>query len=561
MNAIFIVLLLTETVKGFNDVVTPDITVGLQVVTGTRESDPEDDIKLKLVSIKDLFKEDLEYIEASDIATNKSTSKSNVLGPRPKLKRVQGLLNGGDSFTPINERVAGSKRGRDNPVTIEIPIEKRVLKNSFPIGRSASSPTSTADRRALSPFPNLFSKSAGPSNTVTLPRISNLKVHGGDEEYDQWFAGILYDGGDLPFEYVDDGGENDLIGRFMPVSNKDVNSLLYDMRILVDSQDPKFLAFLEQLRSYSEYPDDYDFEVEQKSESCKVIVVRCLGNGSTIDPKQGEFDKISLAPQRVLMSPRDLFYYPGMLKLSAFFEHLFDKSRSTDFFNQFVTTFYAGVYGPCRKDLYEIVRVQDIPESVIDDGLIRISVGLDESEQMTADEAFEEIREKRQEFINTDREQLVNKYGKDRLHYKELSPVPKTLEDVLDLTEIILESHETTGAIKAKIYEEKNISAMQSFYLNRFDPLEIKNLLDVFLTKMSGRIDGVSCNCVKRKVKETGAALLYAAYILTAEQDGIDVMIENFEKLLKEADLMVNITDMVDIVHESSIKVSEIKPQ
>lgn len=535
LTAIFITLV---TVTASNEMVADG-----RVMTGTSESVPHTDLSLN-------------FIEDIEVTSNKSTG--NILGKRPLLKRERGLLNEriyDENDKSPRENVRDGLRPANNLV---IPSEKRVLKNSLPGRSSAGSPFSTADRRSLSPFSSLFSKpTIGPTNlrAISLPPINNLMVHGGNEEYDQWFAGILYDGGNLAFEYVDDGGENDLIGRFMPVSNSNVNSLLYDKRILVDSEAPEFLAFLEQLQGYSEYPEDYDFGINQKSEACKVIVVRCLGNASTIDAKKGEFDKISVAPQRVLMGPKNLFYYPGMLKLSAFFEHLFDKSRSTDFFNQFVTTFYAGVYGPRRKDLYDIVRVQDIPDSLIDDGLIRISVGLDVSEEMTAEEAFKEVNKRRQDFINADREVLVDKFGKDRLHYKELSPVPKTLEDVLDLTAIILQAHGSPDSMKSKVYEEKNISALQNFYLNRLDPLEVKNLLDVFLTKMLGLMEGAQCNCLKKNVKETGAAFLYAAYILTPEIAG---MIENFGKLLEEVKID-DIVKMVDIVHESSIKVSEIK--
>ena len=54
-----------------------------------------------------------------------------------------------------------------------------------------------------------------------------------------------------------------------------------------------------------------------------------------------------------------------MLKLVLFFSSEFDPSCNTDFLYHSVSTFYSGVYGPSRKDLYYITRFEDIPESVI----------------------------------------------------------------------------------------------------------------------------------------------------------------------------------------------------
>ena len=377
---------------------------------------------------------------------------------------------------------------------------------------------SRTQSRSISPLPNFFAPTA--QKLVELPTMLNNLVYGDSVEYDKWLSEALYLDGE-EFEYVSQT-EYGLIGLFIPCNSNAVSTTLYEANIKGDMAKEEFQEFLGKLREYAEFPEHEDFSVRNKNEAAKMMVAYSLGKASTMS-----FDdvwKISDAPQRTVVTTRDLFYYPGMLQVAALFNHLFDPNRANEFFYQFIKTFYSGVYGPKREDLFGIARIEDIPVGVIKDNLIKISLGMTLSKEITLDQANFEVEKLKSDFYDPEkREMLVQVHGKETLNYRELDPVPKTLEDVLDATVEILKAYwrkhavvtpskadeeNILKAIKVRVFNENHVDIMQSFYLTKFSPIEVKTLMDTLVLALKNP------NLRHKKIyRNFGASFMYAAYI------------------------------------------------
>ena len=324
---------------------------------------------------------------------------------------------------------------------------------------------------------------------IKLPSVRNQQLFGGVLKiaYDENVALTLYANEGDKFDAVS-SPDYGLIANMLPLSRLEPSKRLSE-RIFNDLGEPfvpqikkakKYIA--KKYKDYPEFfignPENEDFRSDDHLiEAVKSIVMCSLGKGSTLDLEH--VYKIGEASQRVIFTSRDIFYYPEMLKLALFFNLEFDPNYSNAFFDQFINTFYSGVYGPRRSDLFYIARFQDIPVEVISDQM------LVESFKEGNEALLDQIESIKESFLNPkNRISFLEKY-KNEIEYIDLNPVPKTVDDVLEATVLVLNhyvkkndiSRIKLGEMKGLIYTPENINHMQSFYMTIFP---IENVLSLF---------------------------------------------------------------------------------
>ena len=452
--------------------------------------------------------------------------------------------------------------------------------------------STSADRRSPSFFRLPSRTSSLPIlRPVELPALENPILFGDTlkRSFDNIVAMSLYSGRNEKFMNIAESFVNEVAGGLLPLSWEEPLKNLYLDRIIpdVDSEDFLFdinenLKYIKE--KYMDHPEYFSGESAEATHTdlsdngvqYKVIfneeflsveftkgnvlkmTKTVLGKGSTIAKSKSlnVDNKISVAHQNVLITPCDIFYYPGMLKLVLFFSSEFDPSCNTDFLYQFVSTFYSGVYGPSRKDLYYITRFEDIPESVIP-----IEMVLDSYQTDT--EAGEIARAKidaaREYFLDPKfRDLIIKDYTKEEIRYKKLDPVPKTIEDVLEASKLILrmywKAHNLTSQrpedIDEFVYDEANIGHLQSFFLDTFT---FEDVLHLFTTLVIDLDPSTA-------YRDHSASFLYAAYIeiiLDKPARGYLMDVSELENKLKEM-WAVNINPRAfRSIHGQSVRVAD----
>lgn len=241
---------------------------------------------------------------------------------------------------------------------------------------------------------------------------------------------------------------------------------------------------------------EYDYlDFASIKNSTDSFVTGLLGKGSTIP-----FEKIRYIGEfydHTLFTARDYVYYPGLAKLAAFFVVEFDYNRADRFFHQFVKSAYSGVYGPRREDLKFITRIEDLP----------LGISLDDlTHSVESVEAPVNPNIGRSTFVNPDNLETIMQYFPD-VKYQPLTSVPKTLDDVLDATEIILETFRWKGGMSTdretekvfkEIYSNQNVAHLQNFFLDIASVEDCLELMKLIPSNM---------------YHNHYAAFLYAAYL------------------------------------------------
>ena len=287
------------------------------------------------------------------------------------------------------------------------------------------------------------------------------------------------------------------------------------------------------------------------------MLIYTLGKGST---KSDQFsDKLCYAVQRLLVTPRDIFYYPGMLKLALFFKVEFDGSFATDFFDQFINSFYSGAYGPRRKDLFYITRFEDIPESVLPDSTLTKSVVDGEIRDTPA---ARNIADTKASFLNAkNRELFLKTYGPEQLGYRELNPVPKTIDDVLEATKMILRKYWRVKRIHNNkhididglVYNQTNVDHMRSFYMDIFKS-DYESILRLFTTLILDFGHNL-------ELRNHSASFLYAAFIeilRTHQGRGYEMTVGELEEKMREMFAMDINPKAFEEIHRQSVRVADV---
>ena len=287
------------------------------------------------------------------------------------------------------------------------------------------------------------------------------------------------------------------------------------------------------------------------------MLIYTLGKGSTKSDQI--FDKIYYAVQRVLVTPRDIFYYPGMLKLALFFKVEFDGSFATDFFDQFINTFYSGAYGPRRKDLFYITRFEDIPESVLPDSTLSKSVV---DGEIGDTPAARNVADTKASFLNAkNRELLLKTYGPEQLGYRELNPVPKTIDDVLEATKMILRKYWRVKRIynnkhidiDSLVYNQTNVDHMRSFYMDIFKS-DYESVLRLFTTLILDFGHNL-------ELRNHSASFLYAAFIeilRTHQGRGYEMTVSELEEKMREMFALDINPKAFEEIHRQSVRVANV---
>lgn len=430
---------------------------------------------------------------------------------------------------------------------------------------------------------------------IKLPMINRKRIFGEDPELDILLSKVLYNPGDL-FEPLLDP-KYSMIGMLLPLSRSELGKKLYEDRIAKDLNDIKFYDQIRNAKLYlsQKYHNEDNEDIMDKTfedtievtnevrkiefedamnakkiqneldsefwdedhlkESAKTFVVSSLAKGSTLKDE----NKLGEAVQRVIFTPSDIFYYNGMLNLALFFSVEFDSNRADGFFDQFINTLFSGVYGPCRKDLFYISRIQDIPPTIIDDKMIIASLFNEDEEVRTMLEHV--IENLKSYFLDPSNREYLRKIFKDDLiGYEELNRVPKTIEDVFEATFKILDNYWYSNKIPVNRDELRNLiksphhfKHLQNFYLDIFTFEKVENLFKVFLETFQFK---------SLQFQKHAAAFLYAAYFETIIQnieiEGDLVINEKFEieDLISKLNNIVNVKigiDSLNSVHKRSI--------
>lgn len=557
--------------------------------------------------------EDLLKSNDHDAAASSQKDAMSTPGPSRKMPKFSPLKLFGALGGPFSRAEDHHETSSTSPATTD---SARSLNSDFsfpPQSRSPSTDTDDAPARSRStgsenerpPLPrqrNLsrasvnrpgslisrlksFSLLAGGSQfseNPTLSRIPPIRREAlfGDParmDYDSIVARALYADPTDQFTLVGDPSY-DLIAKFLPLSRSRLSENLYRDRIAHDLESGPFAQHVEKAQAYltSKFPQSLREQIEglerMASNPAEMTIqdaellelrdpgvikdlarsnVMCsIGKGSTLD--LNNIHKLAEANQRVIFTPRDIFYYPGMLKVSLFFNLEFDPSRSNEFFDQFIRTFYAGVFGPCRQDLFYITRIQDIPASVLPDELLMKSLK-EESEEYAA--LNSQIRDYQNSFLRPEnRDMLRVAYADHLLCYKKLTSVPKTTEDVLEATQRILKSYWShmgiTGVdVSDLIYSPQNIGHLQSFFM------DILSIEDVTLLFNALVIDFD----YDPGLRNHSASFLYAAFIETIRTPrGSDIkFVALIQKKMKEMFELRTRPAVLDSIHKESVRVSE----
>lgn len=313
-----------------------------------------------------------------------------------------------------------------------------------------------------------------------------------------------------------------LTGRLVSFFGKDDRKSVYN-EMLEDMKDPGFRKFLLDVQGRKQSSDRY-FRPSSIKFTAKAFVSGLIGRGSTLafedNYKIGEFYKHTIFTQR------DYVYHRGLNRLAALFAAEFDPKVSDGLFFQFVSKAYSGVYGPSRCDLPFITRIENIP----------------------VENATKAVRRYFLDPANL--ESVLNQYDKDLLGYRPLLPVPKTLDDVLDATEMILQAYHSRNAkdtfkpfIKQHAHVLRNVEHLQNFYL---DIAPIDQVIELFELIPNG------------PYQNHFAAFLYAAFIEHARHNhsfNLPRIKENFGKMIR---MKLNL-GLFEQIHQKSVEVAEYK--
>lgn len=524
-----------------------------------------------------------------------------------------------DTTTVISARSDSS--GSTGDTVFEMSTERPISRfYSSQCSRFASEESVQINPR-ISRFSRFLSVGLGPSATaVPLPEPSQLPniqidaIFGSQADLNKANAVLkaLYSGpGDILTPVRDQS--YDMIAKMLPLSRFELSRNLFKDRIVHDLDGKNFAALIGQAQSYltSKFSDELLAQVEELKlktsrnalkvheiellelrevaflkESARSNVMCSIGKGSTID--LSNIYKIAEYNLRVIFTPRDIFYYPGMLKLSIFFNLEFDPSVSNDFFDQFIRTFYSGVYGPRRQDLFYITRIQDIPEADIPDGMLvrsgELMEGIEVLKSLIEDARSLEQAEQVEELtgalknlegeyavlnneIQAIREMFLDPLKRSRLRlpytnrqhcYNELTPIPKTVEDVLEATQMILGTYWADMGLRSgqlsemyeEIYSQENLNYLQSFFMDIFSIQGIQYLFKTFVADFK----------YDQRLRNHSASFLYAAFIETMRLSKRGPQYMKVDDLIKEMqkmfaffdDLKSNFSDRLDKIHEKS---------
>lgn len=484
-------------------------------------------------------------MEASLKPNGTETPSLNKMSPRS--------LDSGDSIDTLaltcsNDSVTNSPIQSEDKLPRDTDLTRRDSSN-FLLGRTLSLRTdvSTLSSRAISTRTcSMRIASVRLNKNIKLP---DLYLDESNEAYEDEVAACLYS---LPGENFHDvtNVEYSMMAKMLPVFRTREGTRFVHEVIAEDIVSEAFKSFLAVLFEGKEE----DVSEELVNESIQTLVWRAIGKACSLSEEN--VYKLGEAPQRVLLTERDLVYYPGMLRLAALFGEIFDPNRANGFFYQFLRTFYSGVYGPKRRDLNHIARIEDIPARVMSDRLLNGSLGrLNEEETESANASISAIRET---YLNPEYRELLMTNRSAQITLRELDPVPKTLEDVLEATELILNAtcgkgNKRLASLRENLYDPVNVNHLQSFFLTVFKPLDAKILLDSLLFSMM--IEKVA------GFRDHAAAFLYAAWLLALEAVGnVDqavTVVSIQQKLAQILRTRVRIEEL-NRIHERSVRVANI---
>lgn len=343
-----------------------------------------------------------------------------------------------------------------------------------------------------------------------------------DDEREKQLARVLYSDPTSYFEQINEP-EHLIVARVVSFFGKDERSAIYN-QMIEDMSKTDFYTFLIDIQNRKQKLDIIDeyFDLDLLKNSTEAFVSGLIGRGCTLNFQDNY--KLLEFYENTLVTPKDFVYHRGLNRLAALFVSEFDPNRADAFFYQFVKTAYSGVYGPLRSELRYITRIENIPLNPV-------------------------TPEDRKYFLDpSNRDFLRSCYTRKQLCYKPLIPVPKTLDDVLDATVLILRAYrdkfdQSNAATEKFIRDPANIEHLQTFYLDLGLIEEVLELLEMIPIG---------------PYQPHFAAFCYAAFIqFTQFHRGFNV--HEIKKTLKtmleslEIDL-----EALDAIHEQSIKVAEI---
>jgi hypothetical protein len=528
---------------------------------------PVEDAVANMKIVRPISRRSLERVEKKEFTDSSSDGESGEdsdLRPGSDREPITSIYSG-DSKSPV------PYCGEDS-----VALSESLNRSNEQVVKAASTPVLV--QRKGRPIENMVrrrfsrSKERSAKTSVPLPLLMNPEMFGSNEIYDAIFAGALYRNGEQ-FEPLS-RTEHSMLTGLMPLSRSALDRSLMSDGIHVDVMSPGVISMMRTLHDLTDHRGHEDFDPDMVRESIVRMVAYSIGKAST--HSADDIDDLAECPQRVLITPRDIFYYPEMLKVCGLFVSMFDNSRSNEFFHQFISTFYSGVFGPRRADLFFITRMQMIPSEVITDRMILQSLNSPEMinsgyirDQTVTDDQIElansNIKSRRMYYLEpTNRDSIRFFHDKEKTRYTELDPVPKTLDDVLELSLALLEIDKTKNhknwkfppsesQLRTAIYEPKNIKVLQSFFLNVLSPLEVKGLLEHFIFSL-GKDPYLA------EYRNHTASFLYAAYIKALQLNDVELVpLVQLKTLMNELfSMRISLDRIIVDIHQTSINCAEI---
>lgn len=167
-----------------------------------------------------------------------------------------------------------------------------------------------------------------------------------------------------------------LIGGWLSPGPKNPNGMLMESVITPAVESRDFQYFLREMaqslmRSDSSRLDgQYTHELSSHiiAENARLFVARLIGSTSNLPLEMNEAI-VGNDQLRVIGTQKEVFFRPGLLRVAAMFAVRFDPNHAAEVFDFFVKKRMPGVWGPTRDELYEIAKVNWIPEERMSEAL------------------------------------------------------------------------------------------------------------------------------------------------------------------------------------------------